>query len=122
MDPLVDISSRVRGLRPPATVSIDERATRSSTPDAWTSQALAEDALPSDERVAEALVGLEKSGLARRASDGSRLSPARLDLAGVQRLRAILKVDRARVTNAFFACKLAALRVFADSFRNKRSG
>lgn len=91
---------------------------------AWTAREVAESALLSDERVLQALAGLEVIGLIRRTlgePDGPRFSSsADLDLAGLQMLRSIHAVDRSRIANTFFACKLEALRDGTGKLRRGR--
>lgn len=92
----------------------------------WTFRSVADDALLSDDRAEDSLAELERIGLVRctfTGPDEPLYSPSPdLDLAGVQALRSLRGVDRARIANAFFSCTLAALRDFASEFRRGRSG
>jgi hypothetical protein len=89
-----------------------------------TAGSVAEGALLSDERVADALDGLERLGLVRGVpcepgEPRFELSPD-LDHAGLRVLRVVHAADRTRIANPFFACRLEALRDLASSLRRGR--
>jgi len=91
-----------------------------------TARSVADDALLSDDRAEDSLAELERIGLIRctfAGSDAPLYSPSPdLDLAGLQALRLLRNIDRARIANAFFSCTIAALRDFASKFKRGRSG
>ena len=93
---------------------------------ACTARSVADDALLNDERAEDSLAVLERIGLIRctfAGADAPLYSPSPdLDLAGLQALRLLRNIDRARIANAFFSCTIAALRDLASRLKRGRSG